>query len=161
LADCDEIGIILLRPWFLAAFADACRIAGHLPAALGHLAQGQGLADETGERWTLAETLRLRGEVLLATGDPSGAETGYREAIAIAQEQSGKLWELRAAVSLARLSRNQSKRTAARDLLAPVYDWFTQGFGTPVLQEAKTLLDELGANPGPAMPAPAGAGTAP
>jgi predicted negative regulator of RcsB-dependent stress response len=65
--------------------------AGQLPAALGHLSEAQRLAEETGERWTLAETLRLRGDVLLATGDPTGAEAGYREAIAIAQSQSGKL----------------------------------------------------------------------
>jgi class 3 adenylate cyclase/tetratricopeptide (TPR) repeat protein len=134
----------LWRPLALTLFADACRIAGQLSAALGHLSEGQRLTDETAERWTLAETLRLRGDVLLATGDPSGAEAGYREAIAIAQQQSAKLWELRAATSLARLWRDQGKRTEARDLLAPVYDWFTEGFGTPVLKEAKALLDELG-----------------
>jgi predicted ATPase len=143
LADCDEIGLMLQRPWFLAAFSDACRIAGQLPAALGHLTDAQRLTEETGERWTAAETLRLRGEVLLATGDPSGAETCYREAIAIAQQQSGKLWELRAAASLALMWRDQGKRTEALDLLAPVYDWFTEGFGTPVLQAAKALLAEL------------------
>ena len=65
------------------------------------------------------------------------------EATAIAQQQSAKLWELRAAMSLARLSRDQAKRTEARNLLGPVYDWFTEGFGTPVLQEAEALLDEL------------------
>jgi predicted ATPase len=76
-------------------------------------------------------------------GDRSGAEAGYREAIAIAQQQGAKLWELRAATGLARLWRAQGKRTDARELLAAVYDWFTKGFGTPVLQEAKALLDEL------------------
>jgi predicted ATPase len=134
---------MLWRPLFCTLFADACRIAGQLPAALGHISEAQRVADETGERWTLAETPRLRGEVLLATGDPAGAEAAYREAIAIAQSQSGKLWELRAATSLARLWRDQGKRTDARDLLAPVYDWFTGGFGTPVLQDAKSLLAEL------------------
>ena len=99
-------------------------------------------------------------------GDRAGAEAGYREAIAIARQQSAKLWELRTAMSLTRLWHDQGKRAEARDLLAPVYGWFTEGFGTPVLQEAKALLDELGANPGPAAdggvtPAPAGAGTAP
>ena len=143
LAGCDEIGFMLWRPLFCTLFADACRIAGQLPAALGHLAEAQRLADETGERWTLAETLRLRGDVLLTTGDRVGAEAGYREAIAIAQRQSGKLWELRASISLARLWRDQGKRVEARELLAPVYGWFTEGFGTPVLQEAKALLEEL------------------
>ena len=143
LADCDEIGFMLWRPLVLALFADACRIAGQLPAALGHLTEAQRVTDETGERWTLAETLRLRGDVLLAMGDPADAEAGYREAIAIAQQQSAKLWELRAAMSLARLWRDRGKRTEARDLLAPVYGWFTEGFATPVLKEAKALLEQL------------------
>jgi predicted ATPase len=143
LAGLDETGLMLWRPLLLALFADACRVAGQLPAALGHLIEAQRLADETGERWTLAETLRLRGDVLLATGDRAGAEAGYCEAIAIAQQQRGKLWELRAAMSLARLWRDQGKRAEARDLLAPIYGWFTEGFGTPVLQEAKGLLAEL------------------
>jgi predicted ATPase len=81
--------------------------------------------------------------VLLATGDAGAAEASYHEAIAIAQRQCAKLWELRAATSLARLWRDQGKRAEARDLLAPVYGWFTEGFGTPVLQEAKALLAEL------------------
>jgi class 3 adenylate cyclase/tetratricopeptide (TPR) repeat protein len=145
LADCDEIGLMLLRPWFLAAFSDACRIAGHLPAALRHLSEAQRVTEETGERWTSAETLRLRGDVLLATGDAAAAEANYCDAVAIAQQQSARLWELRASISLARLWREQGRRTEARDLLAPVYGWFTEGFGTPVLQEAEALLEELAA----------------
>ena len=124
----------------------ADEIAEHhrqLPPALGHLTEAQRLTDETGERWTLAETLRLRGDVLAAMGDRAGAEAGYREAIAIAQRQSAKLWEFRAATSLARLWRDQGKRAEARDLLAPVYGWFTEGFDTRDLKEAKGLLDEL------------------
>ena len=80
-----------------------------------------------------------------AAGDEGcrGAEASYHEAIAIAQRQSAKLWELRAAASLARLWRDQGKRTEARDLLAPVYGWFTEGFGTPVLRQAEALLVEL------------------
>jgi predicted ATPase len=100
-------------------------------------------AEETQDRWAQAETLRLRGDVLLATSDATGAEAAYREAMAVAQQQSAKLWELCAAMSLARLWRDQDKRTAALDLLAPVYAWFTEAFGTPVLQEAKALLDDL------------------
>jgi predicted ATPase len=67
----------------------------------------------------------------------------YRKALSIAREQEAKLWELRAAVSLARLRRDQGRRAEALDLLAPVYGWFTEGFATPDLKEAKTLLDEL------------------
>ncbi len=147
LAGWDEVGCMLWRPLFCTLFADACRIAGQLPAALGHLTEAQRLTDETGERWTAAETLRLRGEVLLAMDDRGGAEVSYREAIAIAQQQRGKLWELRAATSLARLWRDQGKRTEAHGVLAPVHGWFTEGFGTPVLKEAKALLDELLAQP--------------
>jgi predicted ATPase len=73
----------------------------------------------------------------------SAAEDGYRQALAVARQQSAKLWELHAAASLARLWRDQGKRNEGRDLLAPVYGWFTEGFDTPVLQDAKTLLDEL------------------
>ena len=123
--------------------ADACRMAGQWRAALAHLAEARDLAETTEARWFQAETLRLTGEVLLATGDARAAEASYREAMAIAQRQSAKLWELRAAMSLARLWRHQGKSAAARELLAPVYGWFTEGFDTPVLQEAKALLDEL------------------
>ena len=71
------------------------------------------------------------------------AEASLHQAIAVARRQSAKLWELRAATSLARLWRDQGKRTEARDLLAPIYGWLTEGFDTPVLQDAKALLDEL------------------
>ena len=74
----------------------------------------------------------------------AAAEDSYRRALAVARRQSAKFWELRAAISLARLWRDQGKRAEARDLLAPIYEWFTEGFDTPVLQEAKALLDELG-----------------
>jgi hypothetical protein len=84
-----------------------------------------------------------QGDVLLAIGDPAAAEASYNEAIAVAQSQSARLWELGAAMSLARLWRDQGKGTEAHALLAPVYGWFTEGFGTPVLQEAKALLNDL------------------
>jgi predicted ATPase len=81
--------------------------------------------------------------VLLAMDDRTGAEASFCEAIAIAQQQSARLWELGAAMSLARLWHDQGKLTEARNLLAPVYGWFTEGFTTPVLQEARALLDAL------------------
>jgi predicted ATPase len=80
---------------------------------------------------------------LLRRGNSEAAEELYRKALSIAREQGAKLWELRAAVSLARLRRDQDRRAEARDLLAPVYSWFTEGFDTPDLKEAKALLDEL------------------
>jgi class 3 adenylate cyclase/tetratricopeptide (TPR) repeat protein len=138
-------GFVVLRPWHLVLLADACRMSGQVQTALGHLAESHRLAEETQNRWIQAETLRLRGDVLAATGDAAAADASYREAIAIAQQQSGKLWELRVAISLAGLWRDHGRRTEARDLLAPVYSWFTEGFGTPILQEAKALLEELAA----------------
>jgi predicted ATPase len=127
-----DSGFKLFRPWYLTLFADACRMAGHWQAALEHLSEARRRGEETEERWTQAETLRLTGDVRLAIGDAAAAEAGYHEAIAIARQQRTKLWELRAAISLARLWRDQGKRTDARDLLAPVYGWFTEGFETPV-----------------------------
>src|SRR5262249_13420629 len=108
-----------------------------------HLAEARRLAEDREERWYQAETFRLKGEVLAATGDTAAAEATYREALAIAQQQSAKLWELRAAMSLARPWRDQGKRGEAHELLARVYGWFTEGFDTPVLREAKALLEEL------------------
>jgi tetratricopeptide (TPR) repeat protein len=141
----NELGYILWRPWALTLLGDTCRMAGQWQAALDHLADARRLAEEREEQWFQAETLRLTGDVLLATGDCVGAEASYREAIVIAQEQSAKLWELRAATSLGRLWHDQGKRAEARDLLAPVYRWFTEGFDAPVLRQAKSLLGELAA----------------
>jgi class 3 adenylate cyclase/tetratricopeptide (TPR) repeat protein len=151
----DE-GIPLLGSWgepgprvfgssALARLGDACRMAGRWQAALEHFAAARRLAEETEDRFYQAETLRLQGDTFLAVGDDAAAEAGYREALALAQQQSAKLWELRAAISLARLWRDRGKRVEARDLLEPVYDWFTEGIGTPVLQEAGALLEELAA----------------
>jgi predicted ATPase len=86
---------------------------------------------------------RLRGDLLNATGDRAAAKQNYHQALAVAKRQSAKPFELRAATSLARLWRDQGKRTEDRDLLAPIYNWFTEGFDTPVLKEAKALLDTL------------------
>jgi predicted ATPase len=87
--------------------------------------------------------LRVRGDLLNAAGDQFGAEQHYREAIAVAERQSAKLFQLRASTSLARLWRDQGRQTQAHDLLAPIYGWFTEGFDAPDLKEAKALLDEL------------------
>ena len=82
--------------------------------------------------------------MLLRQGHAEAADELYRKALGIAREQEAKLWELRAATSLARLRRDQGRRAEAHDLLAPVYGWFTEGFDTPDLTKAKALLDELG-----------------
>jgi tetratricopeptide (TPR) repeat protein len=145
IAGWHELGFIIRRSWVLTLLGDSCRMAGEWQAALEHLAEARRRAEETGDRCYQAETLRLGGDVLPAMGDRTGAEASYREALGIAQRQSAKLWELRAATSLARLWRDQGKRPEARDLLAPVYNWFTEGFATPVLQDTKALLEELAA----------------
>jgi predicted ATPase len=101
--------------------------------------------EKTGERWFEAEAYRIKGEVVLRFADPDQAEADrcFRRAIEVARNQGAKLWELRAATSLARLWTKQGKRAQARDLLAPVYAWFTEGFDTADLKDARALLDEL------------------
>jgi predicted ATPase len=101
------------------------------------------IAGRTGERWLEAELNRHKGQLLLRQGHSDAAEKLYRIALIIAQGQGAKLWELRAAASLARLRRDQGRPAEARDVLAPLYGWFTEGFDTPDLLDAKTVLDEL------------------
>jgi len=86
---------------------------------------------------------RLRGDLLYATGDQVSAERSYDEALAVAGRQSAKLFQLRAGTSLAQLWRNQGKRQQAHDLLAPIFDWFTEGFDMLDLKDAKALLEQL------------------
>ena len=123
--------------------ADTYQIAEQPKAGLGHLAEAERLAEATDERWVLAETLRLRGDLLVQTGDLAAAEASFHEAIALARRQDAKLFELRSATSLARLWREQGKHADAQALLAPVYNWFTEGFDAPDLIDAKALLHEL------------------
>ena len=121
----------------------AATLAGQPEEGLKWLAQAEAMIERTREHWPEAEVHRLRAQLLLGMNDTIGAEASFGKALEIARLQSAKFWELRAATSLARLWRDQGKRTEARDLLAPIYGWFTEGFDTPVLQDAKTLLDEL------------------
>jgi class 3 adenylate cyclase/tetratricopeptide (TPR) repeat protein len=100
---------------------------------------------ESRERWHYAELLRLRGWMLSLKGDVCGSEQSYANSLEWARQQQAKSWELRAAMSLARLWRDQGKVRQARELLAPVYGWFTEGFDTRDLKEAKALLEELAA----------------
>jgi predicted ATPase len=137
------IGAVTWVPVFLTLLADAEGRAKERDRGLGHLTEAERLVAETEDRWAEAELYRVRGELLSAGHDPAAAEHSFSQAIGIAQQQSSKFWELRAAISLARLWREQGKRDAARDLLAPTYGWFTEGFDTSVLKEAKALLDEL------------------
>ena len=135
----EELGL----PFYLHLLATACEIAGQVEEGLALLDEASQIVERTGERWFAGELNRHKGGMLLRQGHSEAAEELYRNALKIAEEQGAKLWELRAAASLARLHRDQGRRAEARDLLAPVYGWFTEGFGTPDLKEAKTLLDEL------------------
>jgi class 3 adenylate cyclase/predicted ATPase len=131
-------------PYFLALLARACKIAGQVQEAVTRLDDALQIVERTGERWFAAELNRHKGQLLLRQGHTEAAEELYCKALSIAREQEAKLWQLRAAASLARLRRDQARPDEARDLLAPVYGWFTEGFDTADLKEAKALLDELG-----------------
>jgi len=131
------------RPHNIALLAAACEITGQIEEGLTLLDDALRIVEKTGERWFAAELYRHKGQLLLGQGHTEAAEELYRKALSIAEEQGAKLWELRAAASLARLRRDQGSPAEARDLLAPVYGWFTEGFDTADLKEAKALLDEL------------------
>jgi predicted ATPase len=139
-------GAELARPYFLALLAEAHGTIGQPEEGLTTLAEALTLAETTGERWYAPELYRLKGELLLqqSSDNQAEAETCFQQAIAIAQSQQAKSWELRSVTSLARLWYQQGKRQEAYDLLAPVYNWFTEGFDTADLQEAKALLEALG-----------------
>jgi len=130
-------------PHFSALLARAYDIAGQSEEAVTLLDDALQIIERTEERWFAAELNRHKGQLLLRQGHSEAAEELYREALSIAEEQGARLWELRAAVSLAQLRRDQGGRAEARDLLAPLFSWFTEGFGAPDLKEAKALLDEL------------------
>ena len=133
---------------FLALLAEACGQAGQAEEGLRLLAEALAHVDTTGERYCAAEVYRLKGELLLrqAIPDETQAETCLHQALDIARHQQTRAWELRAAVSLARLWQRQGKRAAAQQMLAEIYGWFTEGFDTADLQEAKALLQELQAS---------------
>ena len=128
-------------PHYIAVLARACEIAGQVVEAVTLLDEALQIVKRTGVRKLAVELNRHKGRLLLRQGHAEAAEELYRKALSIAREQEAKLWELRAAVSLARLRRDQGRCTEAH--LAPVYGWFTEGFGTPDLKEAKALLDDL------------------
>jgi predicted ATPase len=134
---------VLRMPHYLALLARACEIAGQIDEALTLSDEALQIVERTGERWFAAELNRHKGRPLLRQGHAEAVEKRYRKALSIAEGQDAKLWELRAAMSLARLRRDQGRPAEARDLLAPIYGWFTEGFDTPDLKEAKALLDEL------------------
>ena len=129
----------------LVPLAEGRRRVGQVEEGLTLIAEAERFVTKTGERWNEAEVHRVKGELLLACSpaDEAGAERSFRQAIDVAGRQDAKSHELRAATSLARLWQQQGRKDEARELLAPVYDWFTEGFDTRDLKEAKALLEGL------------------
>jgi predicted ATPase len=138
-------GAAFQRPHFLGMLAAVHRSLGQPEAGLTALREALALVEKTGERYYAAELHRLQGELLLqhATPEVPHAEACFQQALAIARRQQAKSLELRAAMSLSRLWQQQGKRDEAQGLLAPIYGWFTEGFDTADLQEARALLEEL------------------
>jgi predicted ATPase len=137
-------GAELLVPNSLAMLADACGKAGRVEEGLAALAEALATTRRTGERWSEAEVHRLEGELLRMQGaDEAEVEACFQRAIDLARQQQAKSFELRAVMGLCRLWQEQGKREKARKRLADVYDWFSEGFDTPDLQEARSLLEAL------------------
>jgi predicted ATPase len=126
-----------------ALLAKACEIAGQVDEALLLFDDALQISETIGECWFSSELYRHKGQLMLWRGDSEAAEALYRQALVTAKEQGGKLWALRTAVNLAKLGRDQGRRSQARAFLAPIYGQFTEGFDTQDLKEAKGLLDEL------------------
>jgi predicted ATPase/DNA-binding winged helix-turn-helix (wHTH) protein len=139
-------GAAVFRPYYLASLAEAYGQVGQAGEGLALLGEALAAVHKTGERFCEAELYRLKGELLLVCSaeNHGEAETCFQHALAVARRQQARAWELRAAMSLSRLWQSQGSRAAARELLAPIYGWFTEGFDTADLQDAKALLEALG-----------------
>jgi len=131
------------RPLGLAALAKASALRGEPAAAIALIGDAMAMMQATGHRQLEPEFHRLKGMALLGQNELAESQSAFESAVRIARRRQMKAYELRAATSLARLWRDQGKGREARDLLAPIYDWFTEGFDTADLKEAATLLSEL------------------
>ena len=142
-------GTELLRPWFLTLLAESYGHLGQIEKGLDTVVEALSIGTQTGERWSEAEGYRVKGELALQSKvkNPKSkveeAEECFLKAIDIARKQQAKSWELRASTSLTRLWQSQGKHHEARIMLSAIYSWFTEGFDTKDLQEAKVLLEEL------------------
>ena len=141
----QSTGATLYRPQHLSYLASAYAEVSQFEEAWRCISEAMTEVETTKESWYEAEVNRVAGELALTMPEPdeAKAETYFERALSVARQQQAKSWELRAAMSLARLWRDEGKVQQARDLLAPVYGWFTEGFDTRDLKEAKALLDEL------------------
>jgi predicted ATPase len=140
-----SMGSRLYSPVYLALLARACGELGQFDEAWSYIGEAMTAIEATKETWYEADVHRIAGEIALTSPEPdtARAEAHFERALAVARAQQAKSWELRAATSMARLWREQGKRDEARELLAPVYSWFTEGFDTLDLKQAKALLAEL------------------
>ena len=138
-----DIGCEIAVPWWRAQLAQLHSWHGDSERALALVAESVAQVDRWLEHAHEAEIYRIQGDILLGQESPESqaAEESYQQAIRVAQAQHAKGWELRAAIALARLWQSQGKTREAHDLLVPVYDWFTEGFDTADLKEAKALLE--------------------
>jgi predicted ATPase len=138
-------GATVWLPWYSSLLATAYADFGRFDEAWRLIDESMRALETTEERWCEAEINRIAVELALMLPEPDAAkaEGFFERALAVARKQQAKSWELRAAMSMARLWRDQGKSDEARDLLAPVYGWFTEGFDTLDLREAKALLEEL------------------
>ena len=138
-------GAAMVLPWYLSHLSGAYAELGQFDDAWRCIGEAMTAVDTTKERWCEAEVHRVAGEIALKSSehDVAKAEAYFERALSIARQQQAKSWELRAAMSMARLWRDQGEVQQARELLAPIYGWFTEGFDTRDLKEAKVLLDEL------------------
>jgi adenylate cyclase len=139
----QEVAELAYRTGLLCCLAEAQAISGHPDEGLQTLVEALELVEQTGERYFEAELHRVRGTLLFARGDEAGAEASLQKALQVARGQRARSLELRAATSLACIWQKQGKPDQARQTLGAVYSWFTEGFDTPDLQEAKALLEEL------------------
>jgi predicted ATPase len=139
-------GATVWTPLHMSFLANAYARLGQFDNAWRSIGEAMAASEASKESWFDADMHRLAGDIVLLSGEPdtAKAEAYFQRALAIARKQQAKSFELRAAMSMARLWRDQGKPDEARSLLAPVYGWFTEGFDTPDLREAKALLDELG-----------------
>jgi predicted ATPase len=138
-------GSTIFTPWCFSYLARAHAEAGQFDDAWRCIGEAMSAIETTEEKWFEAEVHRIAGEIALKPPQPDAAkvEAYFERALAVARQQQAKSWELRAAMSMAQLWRDQGKPQQARELLAAVYGWFTEGFDTLDLKEAKALLDEL------------------
>jgi predicted ATPase len=139
--------------WLRALLAEAHQMVGETEVALGILTEELAKTAQTGELWYVAELHRRIGEVHRQCARNETARQAFEQALAVARQQSARLWELQAATSYARLLRDEGKPAPAHALLAPVYAWFTEGFDTVPLRTARAMLDELEIVPEPAVAA--------